>query len=81
VYIGRPNPTIKESYDAKWGNPFKKSEIGQKEERLRLYEEWILSNPELMKQAKMELKGKVLGCWCVPEACHGHILARIANEE
>jgi len=21
------------------------------------------------------LRGKVLGCWCVPKACHGDVLA------
>jgi hypothetical protein len=26
-----------------------------------------------------QLKGKVLGCWCVPERCHGHALAELAN--
>lgn len=24
------------------------------------------------------LKGKILGCWCDPQACHGHILAYLA---
>ena len=26
-----------------------------------------------------ELPGKVLGCWCFPEPCHGTFLAAIAN--
>ena len=26
-----------------------------------------------------ELKGKVLGCWCAPQACHGDTLAELAN--
>ena len=30
-------------------------------------------NKELMNSLK-ELKGKVLGCWCCPELCHGNIL-------
>lgn len=25
------------------------------------------------------LRGKVLGCYCDPEPCHGHILARLAD--
>jgi hypothetical protein len=23
----------------------------------------------------------VLGCWCAPKACHGDVLASIANDE
>jgi len=30
---------------------------------------------------KANLRGKILGCYCAPLACHGDILARIANEE
>jgi hypothetical protein len=26
-----------------------------------------------------ELKGKVLGCWCHPKGCHGHVLAKLVN--
>ena len=26
-----------------------------------------------------ELKGKVLGCWCAPEGCHGDVLAELAD--
>jgi hypothetical protein len=27
-----------------------------------------------------ELKGRVLGCWCAPLACHGDVLAQLAND-
>jgi hypothetical protein len=27
-----------------------------------------------------ELKGKVLGCWCAPSACHGDVLMRLVNK-
>ena len=27
-----------------------------------------------------ELKGKVLGCCCAPQACHGEVLVRLADE-
>jgi len=26
-----------------------------------------------------ELRGKVLGCWCAPKACHGDVLVSLAN--
>ena len=28
----------------------------------------------------MELDGKVLGCWCHPQPCHGHTLIQLINE-
>jgi hypothetical protein len=72
VYIGRPGP---------WGNPFVIYRDGNRKQTIRKYEKWLKKQPELIKRAKKELKGKILGCWCAPKACHGDILARIANGE
>ena len=45
------------------------------------FEAWFRKQPKLMAAAKKELKGKALACWCRPErACHGDVLARIAEE-
>jgi hypothetical protein len=71
VYIGRPS---------KWGNPYEIGRDGNREEVIAKYEKWLMTQPELLKDIKRDLKGKVLGCWCSPNACHGDILARIANE-
>jgi hypothetical protein len=49
---------------------------------VRAYDSW-LHNPdqaELLRLARETLQGKVLGCWCKPRACHGDVLARVANE-
>lgn len=72
VYIGRPS---------KWGNPFKIGKDGTREEVVQKYEAWLLGQPELVQEAKRELRGKILGCWCHPLKCHGDILARIADED
>lgn len=79
VYIGR---------GSKWGNPYSHKEgtaakwvVDTREDAIRLYEEWLRSQPDLVAAAKKELKGKVLGCWCAPLACHGDVLIKIANEE
>lgn len=69
VYIGRPS---------KWGNPFAIGRDGDREEVLKKYEEWIKNQPELLK-ALPELKDKILGCWCKPQACHGDVLARLCD--
>jgi Domain of unknown function (DUF4326) len=78
VYIGRPS---------KWGNPFTHKDgtlaeykVSSREEAVQAYEEWLLKQPELIAMVKQELRGKILGCWCAPLACHGDVLARLANE-
>lgn len=76
VYIGRPS---------KWGNPFShlpntlaKFRVASREEAIRRYEMWLKAQPHLVA-ALPELRGKVLGCWCAPLACHGDVLIRLAN--
>lgn len=80
VYIGRGR-------GSKWGNPFTHLQhlggdliiVDSREEAISRYEEWLLTQPELIEAAKKELKDKILGCWCSPLACHGEILLKIAN--
>jgi hypothetical protein len=79
VYIGRPS---------KWGNPFShrygtraKFTVKTREEAVEAYRVWITKGPgrRLLKDLH-ELKGKVLGCWCKPLACHGDILAELVSK-
>jgi len=74
VYIGR-RMTMGgwDLQQSKWANPFSVREYGR-EEALRKYREYILSRDDLIADLP-SLKGKVLGCWCAPEKCHGNILA------
>jgi hypothetical protein len=79
IYIGR---------GSKWGNPYSHMQnttaawvVETREDAIRLYEEWLRTQPELVEAAKKELKGKILGCFCKPLACHGDVLLKIANEE
>ena len=46
------------------------------DESLNLYREYIINNPELMNRLP-ELDGKVLGCWCKPNRCHGDIIKEL----
>ena len=71
VYIGRPS---------KWGNPFVIGRDGTRDHVIARYEAWLLEQPELVA-ALPELAGKTLGCWCAPRACHGDVLARLANAQ
>lgn len=71
----------------KWGNPFTHIKdaktraqhvVATRAEAIAKYEEWVQQQPHLMA-ALPTLKGKVLGCYCKPLACHGDVLARLAN--
>ena len=70
VYIGRPS---------KWGNPFSIGKDGNRSDVIRKYTAWIKDQPELLNSLN-ELKGKTIACWCSPLACHGDVLARLADE-
>lgn len=72
IYIGRPSC---------WGNPFVVGKDGDREQVIEKHRQWLLCRPDLIKKAKRQLKGKILGCWCAPLPCHGDVLAEIANEE
>ncbi len=72
VYVGRPGP---------WGNPFVIGRDGDRAKVVELYANYLRDNPELVERARRALAGKVLGCWCAPLACHGDVLARVANGE
>jgi len=79
IYIGRPS---------KWGNPYSyKSEgtlaeyvVQTREEAILAYREWITKGEgqHLMLDLE-ELKGKTLGCWCSPKACHGDVLIELVQ--
>lgn len=70
VYIGRPS---------KWGNPFLLGKDGSRQEVIQKFREWISQNGKLLSDL-VELKGQKLGCWCHPQACHGDVLAELADK-
>lgn len=57
-----------------WGNPFEMPADGDRETVIRNYENHYLPyKPSLLSKVE-SLRGKALGCWCAPEACHGDLL-------
>ena len=77
VYIGRANKNY-EVAESKWHNPFKVGEDGTRDEVIRAYREWIKHQPELLNSLE-ELRGKILFCWCCPDACHGDVLIEMLD--
>ena len=77
----------KESYDvyigrgSKWGNPFIIGQHGNRQEVIEAYHAWITHGQgvHLLKDLH-ELKGKTLGCFCKPKACHGDVLVKLIQE-
>jgi hypothetical protein len=80
IYIGR---------GSKWGCPFTiikdrptlaKEIVSTKEEALAKYKEYILESSELMGCLD-ELDGKILGCFCKPDKCHGDVLLELLTRK
>jgi len=69
VYVGR---------GSKWGNKFVIGKDGNREEVIKKYRKWLWNRKDLL-DCLGELKGKKLGCWCAPEACHAEVLIRAIN--
>jgi Domain of unknown function (DUF4326) len=62
-----------------WANPFKIRQVGGFERAVALYTDWLADQPDILARLH-ELRGRVLGCWCMPGgACHGLVLARLAD--
>ncbi len=77
VYIGRPSV---------FGNPFPLIRSTTRQRVINQYAQWVEGKivvegrtPPTFQQIK-DLKGKTLGCWCAPLACHGDILVKICEE-
>jgi hypothetical protein len=81
VYIGR---NMRKYPGGKWGNPFKIGKVYRtrcgphrlnRHDVIRLYRIYLstrlIQEPDFLEP----LRGKVLGCWCKPEACHGDVIA------
>jgi hypothetical protein len=79
IYIGRPS---------RYGNPFSHKKgtqaeflVSSREEAIAAFREWITNGDGMhLLDDIHELKNKTLGCWCKPLACHGDVLAELADE-
>lgn len=69
IYIGRPS---------QWGNPFEIGKDGTRREVIDKYRKYISTNKELLSDIE-SLRGKRLGCWCKPLACHGDVLVEMLD--
>lgn len=82
VYVGRPT---------KWGNPWNEKNTIQAtgkdqgkgitpKQAVSLYRAALKRSADLREQARTELAGKNLACWCpLDQPCHADVLLEIAN--
>jgi len=73
----------KENYDiyagrgSIFGNPFvigKDGDRGEVVEKFRVYFYDRIKNDESFRLSVLQLKGKILGCFCKPKSCHCDII-------
>jgi|TARA_Y100000401_G_scaffold11837_1_gene8127 hypothetical protein len=61
-----------------WGNPYELGKDGDRDTVCESYMYYFKKKLSLHQQL-MDIKGKVLGCWCYPERCHGNYLIDLAD--
>ncbi len=79
VYIGRAG----KGQDGYFGNPFTLRSEAERSTCLAQFREYAIQrlfNDEAYLAAVKGLHGKRLFCFCAPLACHGHVLAQLAEE-
>lgn len=77
IYIGRRRDT-----DKHYGNPFKIDGKASREDSILSFRMWLSGQDFIKVEPERRrwilnnmyaLKGKTLGCWCHPKACHGDV--------
>jgi hypothetical protein len=58
----------------RWGNPFVLGRDGDRATVIARYRDHHLPSPPDLVARLGKLRGKALGCWCAPHACHGDVL-------
>lgn len=91
VYVGRQAPKFGRS---KWANPFKPGRMTplnwtrpfggitprDAAHAVQLFRELAHSSPGYLAEARAELAGRDLACWCnLDQPCHADVLLEIAN--
>ncbi|WP_431040924.1 DUF4326 domain-containing protein [Streptomyces sp. P1-3] len=79
VYVGRTMRRGGWDLDASpLACPFRPGPDGTREEVVERYRAYLLERPELLALLS-SLRGRRLGCWCVPERCHAEVIAELAD--
>jgi len=83
IYIGRK----KSKYH--FGNPFEIGKDGSRKDVIKKFRLWITKKAyhDIEPQRRdwiidnmHTLKGRILGCWCSPQECHGDVYVELLGE-
>lgn len=64
---------------SEWGNPYEIGDDGDRKTVIESFRRYLHRKLGLRKRS-VELRGKVLGCWCYPDPCHGDVLIGLTKE-
>lgn len=73
IYIGRGGNSIA----GQFGNPFSIGPDGNRRQviaKYRTYFEGRVTSDSVFRAHVKSLKGKILGCYCKPNPCHGDVI-------
>ena len=79
VYIGRAG----RGQDGYFGNPFRMGNGTSREDAVQKFQKYFAERIEKdseFRRRVLALKGKRLGCFCKPKACHGDVIADWLNK-
>ena len=79
IYIGRAG----RGEDGYFGNPFRTGSGISREDAVQKFQKYFTERIEKdseFKRRVLALKGKRLGCFCKPKACHGDVIADWLNK-
>lgn len=88
VYVGRAGVVFIDNkryptHSSEFCNIFKVGRDGDRMAVIKRYDRYIRARlkqePRLLNKLNL-LKGKNLGCWCAPEACHANVLLKLIDE-
>jgi Domain of unknown function (DUF4326) len=72
-----------EGEDGYFGNPFRMGNRISREQAVKSFQKYFTERIEKdseFKRRVLALKGKRLGCFCKPKACHGDVIADWLNK-
>jgi hypothetical protein len=79
AYIGRAG----RGEDGYFGNPFRMENGTSREDTVEKFQRYFTARIEKdveFRRRVLALKGKRLGCFCKPQACHGDVIADWLNK-
>jgi Domain of unknown function (DUF4326) len=76
----KPEGVVVVSRPSRWGNPFPIEPGTSRERSIELFHAWLLEQPDMAEEARRELRGRDLACWCPLDVpCHADVLLEVAN--